>query len=917
MLAHSMDTPNRKRPRPPAKMRRRSSLAALNSSTASSRTLTSSPPPAYASTPSDELVVPTDSHSFPETLLGSPVPSSFRFKPLDPMSPGPGTGSGSGGPQEWIDEKSREELAELLVKAEDIIKERENELGMTAAVVKGLYETNIALKSKHEAFLSRLPVSSSPRATPPPASSSPDDDLHLIVSRNNSYSSTDSVNYDSSPVAPVPPPFYRRHARHVSMSTNEISLLADQNAELMQKIEQLESESNSADQAGRRELKRLEKEIASLREALEKTQAKSQELEEKTKGLDKGIDRVVEDAWKKKRERELRIQALKSAGREETPGKARDFAPRGSTFGYHAFSRSMSNLAEFEDDDIDQDGVDEDETLTNDKAPLFVPPEHEIITQLLRKVQELEETNSKILQQQKETVNQLQAVQRDAEQMSKMYEGLGDPQDLDVDVEDVDADSCVKFGSSPRKAGSFNSRKRSKERKSLAGLFEDQPSSSSSVHPLYASWNGNDGRHRSSYSLDSNTGLASPALSTLSFLNSPHMELDELSPAGPRRTLDAELGKYLKGEEYWSGSYRGFNHLRTHSLSNLSQWSAPASPSPNAGLGLPNVASLAIPNPPSSSSLGNNVPLVVEPKPSPLPTPPNQGLHLSVDPPTPEKEKRVRPSPSGSSLRAQDNQQLHPGSKSPRQQFISQRIRDRRARWEDERFGSLSSISSSVWGEASGSKPEPVFVAPSPGPPAVLRGQPGAKPKMPRRITSIVDSLVDQFDGAAAGGVVRNRSRTRFATPDTESGYEESDEGDYDEYTDEGAFGDSSFETTEYDEDDDEDGYEDDDDTEGDEPHLKTPQLAEGNALQLHQTRSPTSVSFANPTASPSSGNKKKAPGSKWGNVLLELWLWLQFAVIIFVFLFAMAKRGPKAVLADAEGRGGRTRKVSLHARRH
>lgn len=66
-----------------------------------------------SSSPKNELiVVPSE---FPETLLGSPVPSSFRFATLEPM---PG--------QEWIDEKSREELAELLVKAEDIIKEREN-----------------------------------------------------------------------------------------------------------------------------------------------------------------------------------------------------------------------------------------------------------------------------------------------------------------------------------------------------------------------------------------------------------------------------------------------------------------------------------------------------------------------------------------------------------------------------------------------------------------------------------------------------------------------------------------------------------------------------------------------------------------------------------------------------------------------
>jgi hypothetical protein len=67
-----------------------------------------------SSSPSNNelIVVPSE---FPETLLGSPVPSSFRFAPLDPL---PG--------QEWIDEKSREELAELLGKAEDIIKEREN-----------------------------------------------------------------------------------------------------------------------------------------------------------------------------------------------------------------------------------------------------------------------------------------------------------------------------------------------------------------------------------------------------------------------------------------------------------------------------------------------------------------------------------------------------------------------------------------------------------------------------------------------------------------------------------------------------------------------------------------------------------------------------------------------------------------------
>lgn len=34
---------------------------------------------------------------------------------------------------------------------------------------------------------------------------------------------------------------------------------------------------------------------------------------------------------------------------------------------------------------------------------------------------------------------------------------------------------------------------------------------------------------------------------------------------------------------------------------------------------------------------------------------------------------------------------------------------------------------------------------------------------------------------------------------------------------------------------------------------------------------------------------------------ILEVWLWLQFAIVVMVFLWAMARRGPKSVLEDAE----------------
>ena len=42
-----------------------------------------------------------------------------------------------------------------------------------------------------------------------------------------------------------------------------------------------------------------------------------------------------------------------------------------------------------------------------------------------------------------------------------------------------------------------------------------------------------------------------------------------------------------------------------------------------------------------------------------------------------------------------------------------------------------------------------------------------------------------------------------------------------------------------------------------------------------------------------------------FAGLLLELWLWLQFSVVVMVFLWAMARRGPKSVLEDAERRRG------------
>ena len=88
------------RPRPPAKARKSSSLHFSSMV----------PPPPYAPPLS-------------EMLLDSPIPVTAQL--ISSLSPD-GTGAHGGGPmEEWMEEKSREELSGLLLKADGIIKTRE------------------------------------------------------------------------------------------------------------------------------------------------------------------------------------------------------------------------------------------------------------------------------------------------------------------------------------------------------------------------------------------------------------------------------------------------------------------------------------------------------------------------------------------------------------------------------------------------------------------------------------------------------------------------------------------------------------------------------------------------------------------------------------------------------------------------
>ncbi|RDB20117.1 hypothetical protein Hypma_012834 [Hypsizygus marmoreus] len=699
LSANVTETP---RPRPPAKTRRSASLLK-----------TATPPPSYAAA----FTLTPEGKPRLDTLLGSPMPATFQRVGWDTGSPDRQVSPTSEEDMEWMKEKSQEELSELLVKADDLIKERETELGVASAVCKELYDNNVALKSKHQALLARLPSSPSPSPSPEPMS--------RTSSRYSISLSRPISEFDTSPL----PSSFKGHARKISVSNAEISHLADQNAELLEKLERIESESFSADQSGRRVLKRLEKEISTLREELEKTQAKSEELEEKTRvGFGWDSEQVVQEVWRKKQEREARFRAMRNLGHngdDEGGSEVRNFAPEGSVFG--------APFSFFPPGDTPRRLTGTPNNRQPSAPAPFTPhPESTLISQLLEKIQELEETNVRIIEQQNETTNQLNAMQRETEHISKVYECFADENIIELASETdpphgngdrASRDETIRFRSFKRNLEtqfsdspnmdefprSLNISTTSRARKSVVGLFDgseennrggstpDQLRSFSLPIP-FASSPRSEG-HRSSRSVGS-TGLVSPALSSLSLSPSPTHPSNPFNP--PHRTLEAELGNEFK--DGW-GLSAGNPHLRTNSLYDLTQISAPPSPSPS----------------PMSHQHSRSRSSIHEP--DALPTPMSMGnsaLRLSVEPPTPDKVPT-----------AGRNRGDGPGNRSLRYHRMSETVKSRTSKWVDGRF--KDTLTGHVSLAHVGNLP--------------ATSQPSTP--MPQRLANAFDAVVDNVSGPA------------------------------------------------------------------------------------------------------------------------------------------------------------------------
>ncbi|KZT12595.1 uncharacterized protein LAESUDRAFT_718874 [Laetiporus sulphureus 93-53] len=756
--------------------------------------------------------------------------------------------------EDWLNERSREELSELLLKADQLIKSRESELGLTSALCKTLYEDNVALKTKHETLLARLPTS--------PAPSTPTSPLL----RPHSPHQPSDVNYSRSPTyseASLAPPSHR-HARRVSITQGELARLADQNAELLDKLEKLETESLQADQAGKRKLRKLEREIQGLREELERTQAKEAELERQALAVPPLSE---EEAQRRKEEREERVRVLraKSGSMSESEGSidegVKDFAPPSELLGSSS-TRITPTAASFPSPKTPPGNY-----LTQPTLPASGPLEEElesvwaqsrptsmyslsgaesvIVSQLLLKVRELEETNAQIKRQQEQTDERLRSARVDAESMKRMYECLDgeDGLELVLDTEDEMDDSPTK-GKRIASGGmvTFSSLRRSihrdmskllepqeqdgftigitanmqsttrgsvarnlqhpagRPRKTVMGLFADTgagdalqaASGSPGILPFRESELGD----FTTWSTAATDGIPLP-FGTARSVQTP----TERSGLRYGRTLGSELGSDL-GDDW--GATAGNDHLRTTSLyeiagMDISQESF-RSPSPGERptLGFPTSSNAESPGGPILGQEGCGA----DPGPS---TPPRiSGLQLNVQPPTPSPDQ----------LKAYE-----------RQFRLSQTVRSRTHRWVEGRFS----------------------------PPALpeddsVRRYPGTSPRMRSGLDSV---MIGALNEEVPEIKKANRKDNMRSSTNASRGSESIAQGPAD--ADAGA----------------------------------------GSDRATVQLRADSSAILG------AAGTRNEG----FTGYILEVWLWLQFVIVILVFLWAMAKRGPKSVLEEAEQR--------------
>lgn len=214
---------------------------------------------------------------------------------------------------EWVNAKTREELENLLLAADRVIRERERDLGIAASIGKSLLENNIALRARQESLLAQHASShtSSPptsnlrrvdgseyiEARPPPSplktvtnipnerevrSDTPIDNFRFPTSVNTLNPHNDHRRHSTcSSISSITGPTHSRITpNNLNNSPSILNRLSEQNEALAGELAALEAETSASEQKGKRRLRKLVKELDSLREELRATEERNRLLEE-------------------------------------------------------------------------------------------------------------------------------------------------------------------------------------------------------------------------------------------------------------------------------------------------------------------------------------------------------------------------------------------------------------------------------------------------------------------------------------------------------------------------------------------------------------------------------------------------------------------------------------------------------------
>lgn len=393
-----------------------------------------SPPPPYDNTSSLKQLhdVFGDSDTAPvTTLLGSSVVATAQVLGYELPKTDAANEIQN---EEVLQQKSREELFELLKNAEQVIRTHETELNIAALAGEALLRENNLLRSRHDSLLARVKPGQydSMRSLGHGMRTSGSFEQHLVPSG------------PPTPAAEIPPPVTpprRGHARRLSASPEQIAQLNNQNDELHTRLEKIISDANLTDRESKRRLRQLQKEIEGLRNELESTQRRNAELENVVADNRTDGRRVRE-------EREEQLLAARAKGRtneDDEDDTIKDFAPGSFTsssssrlslnsmpssgsmpgvpFPSRAFASDLDTIpatvVEDEEDDDNSASVRRRSRLTS-----CTPEEFTLLAQILSKVKELEDANNTISQSQKEMQDKLEKARQEADQMKNVYDGL-------------------------------------------------------------------------------------------------------------------------------------------------------------------------------------------------------------------------------------------------------------------------------------------------------------------------------------------------------------------------------------------------------------------------------------------------------------------------------------------------------------